>query len=67
MLRINRLNARLLILQIRNNYFLKGVFFDLGELPLSLLKNPPFLLQLINLLWMIYRALLELSFNALFT
>jgi hypothetical protein len=42
MLRINRLSARLLILQIRDNYFLKGVFSDLGELPPPPPKNPPF-------------------------
>jgi hypothetical protein len=50
MLKINCLNARLLILQIRGNYFLEEVFFDLGELPLLLSKNPLFLLELINLL-----------------
>jgi len=56
MLRISRLNAHSLVLQIRNNFFLEEMFFDLEESPLSLSKTSLFLLQLFNFLCMIYRA-----------
>jgi hypothetical protein len=56
MLRINHLNMHLLVLQIRDNFLPGRVFFDLEELSSAPFKTPPFLLQLINLLCIIYRA-----------
>jgi len=55
MLKINRLNAHSLVLQIRDNFFLEEMFFDLEESSLSPPKTPLFLLQLFNFLCMIYR------------
>jgi len=56
MLRINRLNAHSLVLQIRDNFFLEEIFFDLEESPFSPSKTSLFFLQLFNFLCMIYRA-----------
>ena len=56
MLKISRLNAHSLVLQIRNNFFLEEIFFDLEELSLSLPKTSLFLFQLFNFLCIIYRA-----------
>jgi len=44
MLRISRLNTHLLVLQIRDNFFLEEMFFDLEELSLLLSKTLLFLL-----------------------
>jgi len=55
-LKINCLNAYSLVLQIRDNFFLQKMFFDLEELSLSSSKTLLFLLQLFNFLCIIYRA-----------
>jgi len=56
MLRISRLNAYSLVLQIRDNFFLEEIFFDLEESSSSLSKISLFFLQLFNFLCIIYRA-----------
>jgi len=56
MLKISRLKAHSLVLQIRDNFFLEEMFFDLEELSFSLSKTSLFLLQLFNFLCMIYKA-----------